>query len=629
MKKTDQLFGKSILAIFLMCLCFSYPVIAEDSEQAATVSSTEGQPAPVGEEPVSEEKRPALSGEELMPEEGQPIPVVEQPAPEEAPAPKVERTKEGKYYLDFKSASLINVLNVLSNLSGINFIAGIEVADRKVSMTLDNVSLEDVLQSLAYGCNVSYDFIPGRNIYLFRAKSDAPNKPTLLTRVFKLYYIRATPVLEIEDAGGSSGGGSSGNSGGGSGSGLKTLGAPKAASSESGAIVKAVEKILSDRGKVSVDDRSNSLIVTDSEDRLKMIESAIAELDRPLDQVLINVLLVETFEDLDRDLGITWGDADGSFGTITGAIQNTNWPFFDGPVANGGTSFWKTTSDMFKNTAKQFNPAHDSNGGTYETPGTRDFSSFQISIRALEDASKLKILAKPKILALDNQPALIKISTDQAIGSSSVTEAGGSGTSSSDTERYEVGTILRVTPLINTGGRITLTLEPSFATVEPSSIQVNGPDGGDTGDPTTRTARTTLMVNDGQTIALGGMLFSHQSNEDRKVPFFGNIPVIGKALFTSNTKSIKDRELILFVTPYIITDPSMLQEPVPPSKRLDFDDETAPFWKVKGKQWYKELKDGPDEKTDFDGYFNIRKRLIDSTMENMDQSARAPASSRS
>ncbi len=66
------------------------------------------------------------------------------------------------------------------------------------------------------------------------------------------------------------------------------------------------------------------------------------------------------------------------------------------------------------------------------------------------------------------------------------------------------------------------------------------------------------------------------------MPFFGNIPVIGKAFFTSNTKSIKDRELILFVTPYIITDPSMLEEPTPPVKRLDFDEEKAPFLEGEG-----------------------------------------------
>ncbi len=587
MRKAGRFFIRSFPAAFLLCLCLSHPGFAED---AGVPLDTPASPAPGS----SDMQQPALGASTAA-----------------VPVPKVEKTADGRYYLDFKSASLINVLNVLSNLSGINFIAGTEVSDRKVSMTLDNVVLEDVLQAIAYGCNVSYDFLPGRNIYLFRASSDAPERPSLLTRVFKLYYLKVTAIKEIESGGSASGSGS-----------LTTLHAPKE-DTKGAAIVTAVEKILSERGKVSVDDRSNSLIVTDSEDRLKMIESAITQLDRPLDQVLINVILVETFEDLDRSLGIDWG-TDGVFGTISGSTTDTNWPLRTG----SSKGFFNDIGDTLKDTAKQFNPTHNTGA---VTPGIRDFSSFAVTIKALEDTNKLKILAKPKILALDNQAALIKISTDAAIGTSTSTTGGGSGTTSSDTERYEVGTILRVTPLINTGGRITLTVEPTFATVEDSAIKVNGsgPTAGQTGDPTTRTARTTLMVNDGQTIALGGLLFSSQSNDDQKVPFFGNIPVIGKALFTSNKKSIKDRELILFVTPYIITDPAMLHTPNPPEKKLSFNEEKAPFWKVKDKQWYKELKNGPEEKTDFDGYFDLRKRLIDNTLSNLDQGPKAPASSQS
>lgn len=601
MTKISQNFSRNVLAAFLMGLFFSHPLMAED---LAAPSEASGSSVPLA-------STSSPGG----------IPV--------ASEAKVERTEDGKYYLDFKAASLINVLNVLSNLSGINFIAGTEVADRKVSMTLDNVVLDDVLQAIAYGCNVSYDFLPGKNIYLFRASSDAPEKPSLLTRVYKLYYIRATDVKEIESSSGSSGGSSSESSSGTSSrGGLSTLQASKTGVDlQASAIVKAVEKILSERGKVSVDDRSNSLIVTDSEDRLKMIESSIAQLDRPLDQVLINVILVETFEDLDRSLGIEWGNGNGVFGTLTGAQQATEWPFRSGSVPTNGSlkGFFGDIGNTFKDTAKQFNPTNSSGTITKGTAaaGMRDFSSFQITIKAMEDANKLKILAKPKILALDNQAALIKISTNAAIGTSTVTEAGGAGTSSTDTERFEVGTILRVTPLINTGGRITLTLEPTFATVEESAIAVSATN--ETGDPTTRTARTTMMVNDGQTIALGGMLFSTQSNDDRKVPFFGNIPIVGKAFFTSNSKSIKDRELILFVTPYIITDPSMLQSPNPPDQRLFFNEEIAPFWKVKEKQWYKDLKDGTEKRKDFDDYFNLRKKLIDSTLETLEYSAKAPA----
>ncbi|HRY85910.1 MAG TPA: secretin N-terminal domain-containing protein [Candidatus Omnitrophota bacterium] len=492
-------------------------------------------------------------------------------------------------------------------------------------MTLDNVTLDDVLDALSNSCNVTYDMMPGRNIYLFRASADSADKPKLLTKVFKLYYVQVSKIKEIESSSSSSSGGSSSSgtsSSSGSSGGLVTLSTSDTDDTdlENSAIVKAIEKILSERGKVSVDDRSNSLIVTDTEDRLKMIESAITQLDRPLNQVLINVLLIETFEDLDRDLGLIWGDTDGFFGTISGGSQDTNFPFFTGPVGgHSGTSFWDTAYNMFKNTGKQFNPSHDS--GALAT-GTRDFTAFSITLQALESASKLKVLAKPKILVLDNHPALIKIATNAAIGTTTVTEAGGAGTSSTSIERSEIGTILRVTPLINTGDRVTMTVEPTFATVDQSAITVAATE---TGDPTVRTARTTMMINDGQTIALGGLLFSNQSNGNRKVPFFGNLPVVGKALFTNNTKSLQDRELILFVTPNIITNSSVLETLSVPEKRLQYEDESAPWWKVKQKQWYKEMKEGPEKDLDFDSYFNVRKKLIDTTLDTLDQTAKAPS----
>jgi type IV pilus assembly protein PilQ len=588
MKKRNQYLVRGVLVVFLLGLGFSHPVMAENMDAPLKASV------------------PPVTGQS-------------------SPETKIERTPDGKYYLDFKAASLINVLNVLSNLSGINFVTGREVADRQVSMTLNNASLDDALQSISLGCNVTYDFLPGKNIYLFRASSDAPEKPALMTRVFKLYYVRVTKMQEIgssSDSSGSSSSGSTGSSGssGSSSTGLVSLQSDQGTEDlENSAIYKAIEKILSERGKVSVDDRSNSLIVTDSEDRLKMIESAIAQLDRAVDQVLINVLLIETYENLDRNLGIEWGNATtGSFGTVSGGQQATNFPFTKSTDGN----FLESAYNVFKDSAQQFDPTRTTGA---VTAGNRNFTDFRIQVKALENASKLKILAKPKILALDNQPALIKISTQTAIGTTQAVTGGTSGTTTTteQAERAETGTILRVTPLINTGGKITLTVEPTFATADASAISVGG---NSSLDPTSRTARTTLMVHDGQTIALGGLLFSTQSNGDRKVPFFGNIPVIGKALFTSNDKSVLDRELILFVTPYIITDPSMLESEAPPEKRLRFEDEIAPFWKVKQKQWYKEVKDGPAKDTDFDGYFNVRQKLINSTLNTLDQGAQAPAS---
>src|SRR3989338_7108006 len=103
-------------------------------------------------------------------------------------------------YLDFKGASLINVLIILSELTGINFVAGKEIAAREVNMVLDNVVIEDALIAISRGSNVSYEYFPKRNLYLFRTSAYDSNLPQLDTRVFKLYYIRASELREVEGA---------------------------------------------------------------------------------------------------------------------------------------------------------------------------------------------------------------------------------------------------------------------------------------------------------------------------------------------------------------------------------------------------------------------------------------------
>lgn len=482
-----------------------------------------------------------------------------------------EAIQSDRLYLDFKGASLLNVLTILSELSGINFVAGKEVAAREVNMVLDDVTLEDALEAISRGSNITYDYIPNRNIYLFRAAADPETSPLLITRVFKLYYIRASQLREISGGAGTS----NSSSGGGSSAGSLSEDSGETTSP----ILTIIENILSDRGKVNVDDRSNSLVVTDTEDRIRMIEEAIVQLDRPLQQVLIEVFLIETLDDFDKFLGIDWtSNAEGNIGVITGGSTstrfpfNTNLPFFDkNPL--------KEIVD--KSDLVAFPPA----AGT-TTLGTKNFSSLVVTFKALQTANKVKVLAKPRILVLDNSPAIIKITTNAAIGSNSVTTATGQLTSAQNTttERAEVGTSLRLTPLINTDNRITLTLEPSFATLAAASF---GP-ASTTGDVTTRTARTTLMLNDGQTVVLGGLLQSSQNRNKKKVPILGDVPFFGEA-FTRRNQGMEDRELMLFISPHIVRDPSEVRAPAVPDERDRLDDEFAPFWRVKRKNWFKKI----------------------------------------
>lgn len=467
-----------------------------------------------------------------------------------------------EYFFDFKKTKVIHVLGVLSELTGMNFVAGSEIADREVTMLLDRVSLEDVLEALSRGSNISYEYVPERRMYLFRAAADSPNLPPLMTRVFKLFYLMASQLREIESSEGSSG--SSGSSSSGS-SGFTNLSETSVVEITS-PILKVVQNMLSERGKVNVDDRSNSLVVTDTEDRLRMIEPVIAQLDHKLDQVLIEVVLVETFEDLERHLGVEWSSAtsEGTFAVVTGGSAPTKFPF-DLKWPGGKEIFEKEgiVSDIGDDTL-------DLDRGF----GTQDFTSLTMRVKALEIANKLKVLAKPRILVLDNHPSLIKITTNAAIGSNTVATATGqlSSSATTTTERTETGTSLRLTPHINTNGNITLTLEPRFVTLATSSLSNT------TADPTIRAARTTMMVKHGQTIAMGGLLTSQQTNTNRKVPIIGDIPFIGEP-FTKKTKNLEDRELVLFITPFIIKDTSVLQAHTLPDRTETMEEATKPFWK--------------------------------------------------
>ncbi len=470
-------------------------------------------------------------------------------------------TGPNEFYFDFKNTKVIQVLALLSEMTGMNFVAGKEIADREVNMLLDNASLEDVLEALSRGSNISYEYIPERKMYLFRAASDSQNLPPLVTRVFKLYYLMASKLREIESSESGSSSGSASQQ-----SGFTNLSESQPTEEASSPILKVVQDMLSERGRVNVDDRSNSLVVTDTEDRIRMIEPVIAQLDHKLDQVLIEVVLVETFEDLDRHLGIEWSSTgtEGTFAVVTGGSARTRFPF-DLKWPGGQEIFGKegiTNSDVADVLPDD------------TTFGTQDFSDLSITVKALEVASKLKILAKPKILVLDNHPSLIKITTNAAIGESTVSTATGqlSSAATTTTERTETGTSLRLTPRINTNGNITITLEPRFVTLAPSTLS------NDTADPTIRAARTTMMVTHGQTIAMGGLLSSQQTNTNRKVPILGDIPILGEP-FIKKTKVIEDRELILFITPFIIKNTADLQAHTIPDRVETMEEATKPFWK--------------------------------------------------
>ncbi|GAH10358.1 unnamed protein product, partial [marine sediment metagenome] len=199
---------------------------------------------------------------------------------------------------------------------------------------------------------------------------------------------------------------------------------------------------------------------------------------------------------------------------------------------------------------------------TGATLGSLSLAEFQIVLRALEQENKSKYLAKPKIMVVNNETAEIKIAGKTAIGeTTTLATADTPGTTSA--ERTETGITLKVTPTINKDGYITMTLEPTV-----SRTRVSGISGYlDTRD---RTAKTTVMMKDGQTVAIGGLLKSDVTDNDRAVPGLSKIPLLGN-LFKSKDFQDVETELIIFVTCHIV------------KPKLEKLEETAvpPFAKVK------------------------------------------------
>jgi type II secretory pathway component GspD/PulD (secretin) len=176
------------------------------------------------------------------------------------------------------------------------------------------------------------------------------------------------------------------------------------------------------------------------------------------------------------------------------------------------------------------------------------------TLNFLTTSTDARTLARPRILTLNNQTAQIEISTDQAIDivpSSSSTGTSGS-TQTYTVDRYTTGVILKVTPQANLLTReITMAVSPKVIDVILSQVQPPTDIGGTVYDPETRGSDSILKLKDGQSMVIGGLMTNQTNKATTKLPFLGDLPLIGAA-FRSKTTSKSERELLIFLTPHII-----------------------------------------------------------------------------
>jgi len=421
--------------------------------------------------------------------------------------------------IDFKDVSLKDALKILSQQSGINFIPSEDVQDKRITVYLENVPVKNAINSIAEANSLTYEQGPDKNI--FRVRPSGAVKVKTVTKVFTLNFAQAVPLQVDTTTSVSSLGATSGGPVGGYAS-AESMAASSSGTvaAETTGIKDIISKLLSPYGNLVADQRTNSLIISDIPEQFKLIEEMITRLDTPTPQVFIEAEIMETTLDVTDKLGLEFGGSSGSWtGTYTGTKKNFSFPF----------------------STKSFKDHGAANTFTF---GTMTLGDLAITLKALTSHADTKYLARPKLLTLNNETAIIDITSDTYVGSITSSQPQ-TQTNTTSAERMTTGLILKVTPQVNAADYVTMILEPSVARTEASSVNT------DFLNPIKRSAKAKVMVKNGETIFIGGLLDTQKTDTKRKVPILGDVPVLG-ALFKSDTVTDKQTEILIFITPHIV-----------------------------------------------------------------------------
>jgi type IV pilus secretin PilQ/predicted competence protein len=307
----------------------------------------------------------------------------------------------------------------------------------------------------------------------------------------------------------------------------------------------SIQEMLSSRGKVKFDERSNVVIVTDIATNIYKIRQVIEKLDMRTHQVNIEAKIIETTLDKDDKLGINWTTQV----TATLASRPTTFPFDRKklgsqylPVGDTTASASSTVGKFQASMPTAFPTALPANF----TFGTLDFSSFQMVLEVLKSKTNTKIVSNPRITTLNNKEAKITVATTYNIPTYERNDSTGNYEITGYEEK-ELGIILSVTPQVNPEGYIVVKIAPEVSAF--SSWDTFTTSGGTITAPryTVRKANTEVMVKDGDTIVIGGLIKETETDVVVKVPILGDIPILS-LLFKKKEKSLDTTDLLFFIT---------------------------------------------------------------------------------
>ena len=300
----------------------------------------------------------------------------------------------------------------------------------------------------------------------------------------------------------------------------------------------------------SIDPETRRIVYIADEATAQYIAQVLTNLDRPKPQVLIKVVFVEVTHNDASDIGI-----EGGFGKsgMSGTIQDAS--AVNGFGLSGLSSVVGSNVNTFNQPISSFSavsPMTQYGAGLYQILG----QDYQVTIRAIAQAGKAKVLSRPSILARNNQPATITVGQSVPL-ITSVSYNGLNGTPINAYSYRDVGVILKVTPFITADGLVEMIVSPQISSIDNSASPVTVSPGVTAPILDMRSADTVAVTADGQTVVIGGLMSSANTVADTKIPVLGDIPLIG-TLFRRRQKSDTRSELLIFLTPHIVYNPTEL-----------------------------------------------------------------------
>lgn len=471
----------------------------------------------------------------------------------------IQGSKQGyageKLSLNFQRVDVRDVLKVIADFTGKNIVVSDSVSG-SVTLGLKDVpwdqALDVIMKSKGLDMRVNGSVISIAPAEEFTAKEKAQltaeaereTLETLRTEVFSLRYQKAMDFRNMLLGGGS--GGTSGTSGS-----VGTTG---------GSTAGRTNRILSQRGSVTFDARTNTIFVQDTPKKLEEVQVIINKVDVPVKQVMIESRMVIASNTFSKSLGARFGISQtGTPGSNTnlsiGGTLGNKATAFTAPTTAGGTgTFTLGTQGGTIQSATLGNYTVSSNGQPdlmSNLPVTNAYGGIALSLlklsanlllnlelSALEADSRGKVISSPRVTTANQQKA--RIAQGVEIPYQSATSSGATAVSFKKAELS-----LEVTPQITPDQRIIMDLDvrkDSRGETLPGGVAIN-----------TQNVQTQVLVGNGETVVLGGIYEQVSQKSTDKVPFFGDLPVVGYA-FKRNTRQEDKTELLIFITPKVMDD---------------------------------------------------------------------------